>query len=153
MPLWTWLSTKPVVQILLWYVCLWKRPWKSFFCEYWYIFFCKMLLHQYRPQSRSNPPYLEYQNVQSCIACKGNKDNLVFHNYHLIISMTHLLFLLHSFFPCQTHSYLYIRGLYSPSCKSNSEERKFGKIRLADLLLLLSCQSVPAKSLCVPLES
>lgn len=62
--------------------------------------------YQHMPQSRSNPDYPEYQNVQSCIACEGNKDNLALHNYSLIIIMTHLLFLLHSFFQCQTHSYL-----------------------------------------------
>jgi len=60
--------------------------------------------YQYRPQSKSNPDYLEYQNVQLCIACKENKDNLVLHNYSLIIIVTHILFLLHSFFQCQTHS-------------------------------------------------
>lgn len=98
-----------------------------------------------RYQSTSKLGYLGHQNVQSCIACNGNK---VLHNDSLVTIVTQLLLLLHSFFQCQTRSYLYIRSLYSPSCKSNSEQRIFHKMHFADLLLLPLCQSDPAKPLC-----
>lgn len=74
MPLWTLLSLNPIVQILLWYVCLWKRLWKSLLCEYWYIFFCKMVLYRRIKQApKQEQPRLSWTSKCTIVHCLQRK--------------------------------------------------------------------------------